>query len=823
MAGSIDREHQRIERLNRRFADLAGWCFDHRYSVVLLCVALFAGGAWLTTKLEQDASYEAYFNEGDDAYETYQQYLEDFGSDEVGYIGYEVPDLPHGVWNVEAMAALIQLTETLEDEIPFVYEVTSLANAEFTLGTDEGLEITKIRDEWPLSQEELLERREAYLKKPLLVGGIVNEDASFAAILIEMDRTSTDPDDEIVWDRSKPADLENKYPQISDTVIMEILERPEYAAFRFFPSGDVALNAFFNRIAEAEWLTLLFYSLVLISALQLLAFRGVVPVLAPILVLILTATMTMAFMVVVGYKVGISFSATPTLITVIGVAYCVHVLSEFRVQIAKTGDRRAALVETMALVGLPSLLTAVTTAVGFASMAFVPIRSMAEGAVYQAFGVLAAYFFSVTVLLSALSFGARHVKPAGTAAGAARDATAAPDGFATRALDRVATINLEHRNALLIGFAVFTLGCIAFSTRLEVDSNWLADFWEGSPVRVNVVKVDDEMGGMSNIIYLFDGGGEESIKEPAVLREIERVQDLALEDDWLVRKTYSIVDIVKDLNQSFHADDPAYHRIPDTREEVAQYLLLYESSGGEEASELVSPDYRVASLELRVRVGRIVHMSQLIDRIDAALAERPLERTQTTLTGIGALWLKLTNYIVSSQVQGLGLALVAIAVVMVALFRSVPVGLIAMVPNVVPVLLALGAMGAFDITLDYNKATIASIAIGVAVDDTIHLMSRYRLEFGIHRNYAVALRLAVQDVGRALVHTSMALVLGFLVLVLSDLRSQAFYGILLAAALATALIADLFLLPPLVLWLKPFGPEQERTTDAKAAGLREAA
>jgi predicted RND superfamily exporter protein len=331
------------------------------------------------------------------------------------------------------------------------------------------------------------------------------------------------------------------------------------------------------------------------------------------------------------------------------------------------------------------------------------------------------------------------------------------------------------------------------------------------------------MGGMSNIIYLFDGGREDAMKEPAVLREIERLQNLALEDDWLVRKTYSIVDIVKDLNQSFHADDPAYHRIPDTREEVAQYLLLYESSGGEEAEELVSPDYRVASLELRVRVGRIVHMAALVDRLDEALVAEPLEESTLTLTGIGALWLKLTNYIVSSQVQGLGIALVAITLVMVVLFRSIPIGLIAMIPNVVPVLLALGAMGFFDITLDYNKATIASIAIGIAVDDTIHLMSRFRLEFGIHRNYAVALRAAMQDVGRAVVHTSIALVLGFLVLTLSELRSQAFYGILLAASLTTALIADLFLLPPLVLWLKPFGPEQERKTAAPAAEAERAA
>ncbi len=810
MAAQRDRAHERIERLNQRFADLAGWCFDHRVVVALLCLVLFAGSFGLASKVEQDASYESYFDEADQTYEVYQEYLDDFGSDEIAYIGYEVPELEHGVWNVDAMAALLELTEALEHEVPFVDEVTSLANAEFTRGTRQGLEVTRIRDDWPLTQEELLLRREAYRKKPLLVGGIVNPDASFAAIRIEMDRTSTDPPDEIRWDPKKPADdVENLYPQVSDAKIKEILARPQFGDYRFFPSGDVALNAFFNRVLAVEPALLMAISLLLISVLQLMAFRSFAGVAAPLVVLVLAALTTVAFMGVLGYKIGISFSAMPTLLMVIGVACCVHLLSEFRVQMAAYGDRREALVKTLALVGVPSLLTAVTTAAGFGSMALVAIRAMAEGAIVQAFGVMAVYFSAVTVLLAALSFGPRRPKP--SSASQAMLPTIESGGFATRALDRIASIDIGHRAALLFGFAVFTLVCVVGSTRVVVDSNWLADFWEESEVRVDVVKVDDEMGGMSNIVYLFDGGHDEAIKEPEVLREIERVQDLALEDDWLVRKSYSIVDVVKDLNQSFHADDPSQYRIPDTREEVAQSLLLYESAGGEGSAALVSPDYRVARLELRVRVGRIVQMAELIDRLDAALVEKPLEKTALTRTGIGALWLELTNDIVSSQIQGFAVALVAITIAMVVLLRSIPIGLIAMIVNLVPVLLVLGAMGFFEIPLDSYKATIAPIALAISIDATIHLMSRFRLEFGIHRNYEVALRAAMQGVGRAVVHTTVVLVLGFLVLTLSALRSQACYGILLSAALATVLIADLFLLPALILWLEPFGPERGRT------------
>jgi predicted RND superfamily exporter protein len=280
---------------------------------------------------------------------------------------------------------------------------------------------------------------------------------------------------------------------------------------------------------------------------------------------------------------------------------------------------------------------------------------------------------------------------------------------------------------------------------------------------------------------------------------------------------------VKDLNQSFHGDDRSYHRIPDNRDTVAQLLLLYEFSGGEETEEYVSSDYRHANLELRLRLAPSSETVRLVDKLDRSLRDHPLEATTLSMTGIGALWIKLLDYIMSSQIQGFVIAFSVITLTMIAIFRSAKIGLISMVPNLAPVFLALGAMGWFDISLDYNKVTIAAVALGISVDDTIHLMSRFHHEFGIHRNYEKALRAALADVGRALVITSIALVLGFLVLASSEMRSQAYYGILLSGALVTALIADFFFMPSLVLWLKPFGPEGEGRTVAVELEPREAA
>ncbi len=853
MAEPGDPPHALVEALNARFARIAGFSYDHRWWVVATCVALLAGAMTLAGQVRIDNSYEAYFDPGDPAFLAYERYRDDFGSDEVSYILYEAPDHEHGPWNLEIMRRVDELTRALEDEVPFIYEVKSLTNAELTIGVPDGIEISKLSDGLPATQQELLDLRAQYLSKPMLVGGIASADGTHGAIIIKMDRSSTDPPEAIRLDPAKGDALENLYPQVTDDAIEKILARPEYSDLRFYHSGDVPLNAIYNRVIAYESPRLDFITSCVIAALLLLTFRSFVSALAPIAVVQLCVIFCVAFIALLGWKLDMGFGSIPTLLTAIGVAHSVHILSEFRTRYARLGDRREALVQSMHLVGTPCLMTSLTTAVGFGSMAFVPIKSIAHSGAYGAFGVMAAFVMSVTLLMALLSMarielailaalvglGAGYLATAGSldpavalacgvgAAALAGGLTLAlferrgpPRGGKGGALTRdvllaIAAFDVRHRRAILASFgALFVLSGIGI-TRLIVDSNWLDDFSDKVPLKAVIERVDRVMGGTTNVIYLFDAGESEGIKEPAVLREMKRVQEIAAEHQPLVRKSYSLVDVLEDLNQVFHGGDPAHHVIPESRELVAQYLILYESSGGEETEEYVSADYRRASVELRLALAPTRETAKLVARIDAALEGSPLEASSVELTGIGALWLKLMDYIVSSQILGFTLAFVVIAAMMVAIFRSLSTGLISMVPNLSPVLLALGVMGWSGVFLDYSKITIAAVAIGIAVDDTIHLVSRYRYEFGLCGDYVEALRRALVDVGRALLITSAALVCGFLVLVLSVLDSQATYGILLATTIVSALIADFLLMPALVLTFHPFGPEGAQRTEAR--------
>jgi len=740
----------------------------------------------------------------DPTYLAYETFRDDFGSDEVSYILYEAPDSEFGPWNLEIMQKVADLTAELEDNVPFIYEVRSLANAELMVGTADGIEIWKLEDELPESQEELLELRDSYLAKPMMVGGIISEDTQYAAILIEMDRTSTDPLDEIRLDPEGGDGIENLYPQVTAAAIDEILSRPEYEGIKFYHSGDVPLNAMINVIISSESALLDAVTTLVVALILLLFFRSVVGVLAPVFVVQMGVLMTVAFIVVVGWQLDMNFGSVPTLLTAIGVAHSVHILSQFRQRFIQIGDRRSALVETLSVVGAPCLMTSLTTAVGFAAMSFVPIKSIAHMGVYSAFGSLMAFFLSVTVLLAFLSFG-----------------KASPRGNRALPVHRTSWLNekvagllvfvhglvVERKRSILAAATGIFLVSVLGIYQLTVDANWLNDFSDRVPVKLTSLHIDEKMGGLFNLILLFDGGEPGSIKDPHVLREIDRIQAVANKNP-LVRKSYALTDIIKDLNQTFHGEDPAFHTIPDSRELIAQYMILYESAGGSEAFKHVSSDYRYAPLELRLRTSMTSEVVALADEIDAEIARNGLSGSTMEKTGIGALWLKLLAYIVTSQVQGFLLAFSVIFILMSIVLRSARTGMVAMVPNLVPVLLTLGAMGWLAIPLDYSKVSIAAVAMGIAVDDTIHLILRFRHEFRACGRYDEAFRRALLDVGRALVITSITLVLGFMVLLLSLLDSQAVQGVLLGVTIVSALVADFLLMPALIITFKSFGPEE---------------
>ncbi len=795
-----------IGGLSSFFETIATWSHDHRWLVILASIGICGLGGYLASTARIDNSMASFFDTDDPTYNAYLEYRDDFESDEIGYIVYRSAA---GAWDIDVMRQVEQLTGAIDAEVPFVKEVTSLSNAEFMEGAPpDDILVYDLLAEFPEDQESLFVIRDKVMKKPLYVGGLVSEDAKLGAIIIEMSRSSIDALDEVRLDPDGGDGLGNLYPQVSFEAIEDILARPEYEGLEFFHTGDVAINATYNTVFIEDDLPLLMGLSILVIALSLvLVFRRPLGVIGPFMVIAFAVAVSVAVIGGLGWSIDFMFGLIPTLLITVGVADSVHILSEFGIYERQLGNRRDAIRRTLYLVGAPCLLTSLTTAAGFLSLSFSPVKSVAHLAVYSAAGVIAAFVASVTVLVAFLSFG----RTRGNESNPRRElARARRSERFTAALHGVASFVVRFRNPILVAFAVVFVGSGWGISMLTVDSNFLLEFSEEIPVRRTTQFADDHMAGSYSIAYVFDSGEEGGIKNPAVLREVERVQRAA-ERHPLVTKTYSAVDLIKDINQSFHNGDPAYYAIPDDRDLIAQYLLVYEMSGGEELRDYVTMDYARTTLELRCKMKQTSRLQSIVDDIDGYLAEEPLRASTLSTSGIGALWLKFVEYITWSQIQGALLALAVVSLLMIAVFRSVKIGLLSMIPNLSPVVLVLGGMGWADVPLDYFRLLIAPVAIGIAVDDTIHMMTRYHHEFLKWRDYEKALYESMEGVGRALFITSAILIMGFLVNVFSVMDGQKSFGLLLAGVIAAALIADFLLMPALILWLKPFGPEHPTT------------
>lgn len=805
MSGEKNRKTDIVEILGSGFDKIGAWSYDHRWIVLAMCVAVLTVSGFFAYKVRPDNSFVAYFDRSDPTYQEFLQFRDDFGSDEISYILYEAPDYPHGVWNLEIMRKIQGLTNALEDEVPFVDKVTSLANAEFIEGKDDELLVYDVLEDFPETQEELLEISKKVMKKPFFVDGLISKDKKYAALIMEMEKSSIDPLDEIVLDPKKGYALNNLFPQVSHNKIEEILDRPEYKGIKFYHTGDVPLNACYNQISIGESKKLGKISFLVIGLVLVFFFRRAMGVVGPLAVVLLSLLLVIGFMGVMGWNIDLMFTMLPAILIAVGVADAVHMFAEFRTYHVEFNDRRKAIKKTMYLVGVPCLFTSLTTMAGFASMSISPIKAIRHFAIYSAFGIFAAFILSVTFLPVILSFGRRTPKKDFTRAQKA----SAKGGYLFKyAFDGISRFNIQYKWLIVaVSVAIFVFFAIGV-TKIKVDSSFMNEFSKEVEIRRVTEFADSVMGGTAGFSYVFESDKESGIIEPDVLKEIEALQAHA-ETLEVVVKTNSIVDVLKDLNRAFHNENDDFYVLPESRELAAQYLLLYESSGGDEAYSYITEDYQTANLELRCKMVPTSNYKDLVIRLAQFSESRISPVPEPNYTGMGSLWVKLLEYIVQSQIRGFALAFTVIAIMMCLVFGSIRTGLLAMVPNLSPVVVTLGYMGWAGIHLDYIKLLIACIAIGIAVDDTVHLITRYRHEFFACRDYKKALFPSLRDVGRALFITTVVLVCGFLVSTFSVMDSLATFGTLVAATVIVALVADFFLLPALVLIIKPFGPGKE--------------
>ncbi len=741
--------------------------------------------------LRIDNSLESYFNTDDPAYMDYTRFMEEYGNDEFLYILYTTDE---GIDRLDSLKKTRTLAEDLE-QVPFVKKVNAITNIEFIEGSENGdVVIYDLMEDFPSDQVKADRLIGKLLDKPLYVNAYIAKDKKYAAILCEMeDKPKNDPN----------------YHMAIGAALKKILSKPLYQDFKFWPVGNPVLNSEFYFIFEKESRTRPFIAYAAMLVLLIWFFRHVKGVLGPLAVVAFSLLLVFGFVGLMDFPVTAMFSATPSLLIAIGVATSIHIIHEYQSHIESGHDNRSSILYAVKLVGLPCLFTSLTEITGFASLMISPISATRDFGWYTVVGVAANLFFCFTILLVVLSFAGRRTESSFShARNKNRTHEKGHHRLLDRMLEKVTRINKKHYKAILVISGLISLAALWGLTRLEVNSSYLEEYGDRVTVYHDYKFVDTIMGGSENFEILLDSKSPDGVKTLKFIETLDKIQQFADSQDYLVSKTTSIVDIIKDINRSLHNNDKAFHTLPVSDGEVSQYVLLYETAGGEELEKLVSADIAAARLTIYVkssdsRTSERLY-KDLVSYIDSVI---PPEYT-CRITGISFLTLKSMQYIADTQISSILMALGVISLIMLVIFGSLKVGLISMLPNIFPIIVTLGFMGIAGIWLDYVRTLISCIAIGLAVDDTVHFISRYQIEFNRLGNYEKALSSTTKNVGGAVTMTSIVLVVGFGVSMTSVLNDSFYFGLLSTVCIIIAMIADYFITPSLILLLKPFGKER---------------
>lgn len=747
--------------------------------VTLLVLGLITGFFIYQMKfVEMDTSTENLFREGDSSLQIYNEFKEIFGNDQFVYIIFETDDF----FQEDTVRLIEKLSRNLEKSVPFVEEVKCLVNVEYVEGLANEILVYELMEDFPETPDEMEIVRRKALKKPALVNYLISSDGKTSGIFLEMEVTEKDED------------LNKVAPKVQD-----ILSKPEYSTLKYHVVGMPILNYEMHRIGNQEGRQFGIFSLGLELLILLIIFRSLRGIVAPLLVVILSLIWTIGTIGLLGWKLTFVFVIIPPLIIAVGICDSVHVISEFNTLNNRLHNRREALVNALSLVGLPCLLTSLTTAIALFSFLAVDIRPIRELGVYCGFAFIFAFIISITLVPILLSFGKADTLTRTKSNG---------NDMYHRFLRGIGRINQKYPKWVVCIFALLTSISLFGIAQVKIEANVVKSLHKSLPIRQAIEFVDSRMGGSMSIEVIVDTGKDNGITDIKVLRQIESIQQF-LDLQPMVMKTSSVISLLKELRQVFHRENSEFHTLPDTSLQIAQYLLLYEQSGGKTLDKLVSFNYSKARITAQVKqVGstECVKMLQVLKEFVNTKIDPTLN---IKYTGSMAWFATFFDYLQKGQIKSFTIALILIASMMILVLRSVKLGLISMMPNLFPVIVGLGVAGFWGIPLDFFVMLVGSIIIGIAVDDTIHFFLRYRRIFNKCGNYDNAMLGVIESVGRPIMFTSVILVVGFLVSTSSVDLGIVNFGIISAIAIFAAMIGDLFLAPSILLLTRPLGPEKQ--------------
>jgi uncharacterized protein len=720
-----------------------------------------------------DNSNEMWFLKNDPALIEYDLLKDRFGEMEYLLIGVETRQQDKTVFNLETLTMIDEVTRYLEDH-DVVTKVSSLTKYQYMVSEDETLTVTDLIediDELEDTSESMSELKAIMEKEEMVHEFLISPDMKHTIISARARyvKGSVDHLIKVVRDLEQFA-KENQYAE---------------KGFNLRLIGNPVISENFQSDSQKDSSTTFPLMFLLIVLFLAFSFRSISGVLLPLVVILGSVLSVIGALGYLGFAFNMLNVTIPTLLIAVGVGDSVHILTDFyqfRNQGLSAKDAAKKSVEEL---WMPCFYTSLTTAIGFFAISVSNLAPVREYGYVAAVGVFIAFVISVTTLPALLTFVKKTSQTS---------KRISEKGLVARITYGLSSFTLNHRFKIVgIGIIILIISLISAS-KLIVDANWVNYFKKDTDIHAAIDYFDNVYRGGVNLEFMIDSGREDGVKNPAFLEKVLEFQNYLESLDYS-GKSNSFINYIRKMNQTMHQNDPDYYQIPDSSDYVAQLLLLYENSGpDEDLSDLKTTDHRFMRLSLRIKNMSTAKMTNKLDEIMAA-AEQHYPELKMTLTGNLILFVNMDNYIQEGLVKSFSLAIVMIVICFFILFKSFKYGMLSLIPSIVPIIITGGLMAVTGTTLDFASMIIAAITFGIAVDDTIHIMTKYIEARKNQNTRKESIHLAITKAGRALVYTTLILYFGFTILTLSSFTPNIKFGFYGGIIILTALIADLVLLP----------------------------
>ena len=750
---------------------LARLAWRFRYPACALITLGFIALAPGTNFTDLDNDISAWISKSDPVYQTYEKFRDEFGGGRSLIIALRSEEL----FARESLDFIRTATEEIE-RVDHVERVQSLSTANIVRAlpaVDEeeggGIEVQPLLDDLDTPGAAEAARRRA-LDDHLLRGDLVSLDGTVTAIVVTFDEDRIDDVRSAVIDRIHQA-VDGRLP----------------AGMEAFYNGSLEISEAYNRVTLQNTRELT-PPILLVTILAVYAMFRSWRITGLIVVSILVSVIwTMGLFVLMGFKYNVLASMLPALVIVLAIADDVHIVQHYVHALRETGDRRQAFLSSVQHLFAPLLGASATTALGLLSLATSNVHSVRTFGIGAATGVMVDFVMSLVFVPTLLTL--------------IKVDTAPPpqERWLTGPMRAVARFSIGNaRLVLAVSVAAAVLATAGIS-RLRVDTNHINFFAERHPLSRSADIIDRNLSGIYSFNILLEGPPD-SMKTPDALQRMERLR-VELQRLPFVRKVVSVADYVKRVNRELNGGAPGAATLPASAEAIAQELFVFglSADGRAELERMVASDYSRAQMSVKLASMSSDLVFEQINQAERLAAGAFAGSGITpTVTGSGRIFATLDHYLVVSQMSSFGTAFVTVFAVIFVVFRSARYGFLGVVANAVPVLAVLGIMGWMGISLNVATVMVASVALGIVDDDTIHFINRYRRETARGADSAEGIELATVHEGRASLTTAIINSLGFGLMIFADYRPTAWFGGLLALTMAVAFLAEVLVVPAVI-------------------------